>query len=110
MDNYTFNQIKQKLDKGQFLSKAESDYLDLEARQALDNVVARHGSKGGSFLVALAAKLQAEGNERQAKDRQKAGYQPPQQQQEPQLTPLQRELANQRPENSSDKLFGGDYE
>lgn len=109
MKNYTYELIKQKLDKGQFLSKAESDYLDLEARQALDNVVARHGSKGGSFLVALAAKLQAEGNERQAKDRQKAGYQPPQQQ-EPQLTPVQRELASQRPENSYEKLFGGDYE
>lgn len=47
---YTPQVIKDKTDKGHFLSKAEQNYLEMEAQQAAEQFVARHRNKGSDFI------------------------------------------------------------
>ena len=60
--DWSFDRIKAKLDKGQFLSDAEAAYLESEAKVQAERILAKDKTRGAAFqlLVAKALNVMAE--------------------------------------------------
>lgn len=60
--DWSFDRIKAKLDKGQFLSDVEAAYLESEAKIEAERILARDKTRGAAYqlLVAKALNVMAE--------------------------------------------------
>lgn len=74
---YSNKVIKDKQDKGHYLSDAEKAYIDMEAQQAAEQFVERNKRKGSAFLVAALRKA-GELAQKVADEEQRKQGKPPQ--------------------------------
>lgn len=102
---YTNQTIKDKQDRGQYLSKEEQDYLDLEALQAAEQFVMRHGKKGAHFMQAAAGNISKLADQLRDKELTKQGKQPPREPHSPERAPDYEE--NKDPMNVFGSIYGG---
>jgi hypothetical protein len=55
--NYTFDKVREKVDKGQFLTEVEKNYMAEEARSAAESIRGRYAGRGPRFWTLVATAL-----------------------------------------------------
>lgn len=74
---YSNQVIKEKQDKGQYLSKEEEAYLDMEAAQAAAQIIGVNKRKGSDFVLRVLRKAAELADEVRNEELRKQGKQPP---------------------------------
>lgn len=67
-DNYSFRKVKEKMDKGQFLSGVERQYFEDEAQNVANQIMSRYGKSGPEFVSQVIYKLHALNSASQPKE------------------------------------------
>lgn len=103
---YTQKVINDKQDKGQYLSKEEEAYLNMEAANAAEMFVSRHKSKGAQFIVAALRQATELAGQLRDEELRKSGREP----QSRESQPLERAPdpeVNNDPGNVFGSIYGG---
>lgn len=102
---YTHKVIKDKQDKGQYLSKEEEAYLNMEAANAAEMFIAKHKSRGAQFIVAALRQATELAGQLRDEELRKSGREP----QSRESQPLERAPDMSESNNDPGNVFGSIY-